>query len=172
MNSYDEDRSIYNAQYEVAVIIDRPVRDVWNQFLDIGSWVTSHKIEEVQGQRGTVGGITRVSSHLAKDSGYPPPHYHFCKIVKVVPEEQYVLKTYSERGGSYGMQMTGFDDSRFTALSERTTRLTFNLMIEFKCDKAAEEPASMDALMEGSRQGMIENYLNLKRIVESESGRS
>jgi hypothetical protein len=162
----NEDRSVYNGQYEVEVVIDRSVSEVWKQYLHIGSWVTSHDIEDAYGTPGTVGSITRVSFRRAKELGYPPAHYHFCKITKLVPERQYLLKTYSARGGSYGAQMTGFDDARFIDLDGKT-KVTFNLIIEMKSEAVAKDPASMDLVMANSREGMLRNLNNLKRIVES-----
>src|SRR5688572_18345564 len=110
MIHHDEDPSIYNGHYEVEIVMDRPVAQVWRQFLDIGSWVTSHDIELVAGSRDAVGAITRVSFRKAKEVGMPEPHHHYCKITKLIPERQYVLKTYAEKGGSYGWEIVAFDD--------------------------------------------------------------
>jgi hypothetical protein len=163
MHNCDEDRSVFSGHYEVEVLIDRPVGEVWKSFLDIGSWVTSHGIEEVSGARGTVGSITRVSFKKAKELGLPLPHYHYCKIIQLVPERQYVLKTYSEKGGSYGRQMTTFDDTRFVAI-DGATKLTFNIYIERKGMDLKKDMGAMN--LDDSREGMLKNLNNLKRIVE------
>src|SRR5262245_29529306 len=126
MNTYDEDPSVFTAHYEVEVLINRPVGPVWRQFLDISSWVTSHKIELVSGALDAVGGITRVSAPHAVETGLPRPHHHFCKIITLVPERHYVLKTYADRGGSYGLQLSCFDDARFDSIDGKT-KVTFNL---------------------------------------------
>src|SRR5689334_839144 len=126
MSNYDEDPSIHNGVLELEITIDRPIGQVWHQLLDIGSWVTSHTIEEVSEAKRTVGAITRVSFKRAKELGFPPPHYHYCKIIKLVPEQQYVLKAYSELGSSsYGVQMTGFDDTRLVAVDGNKTKVIF-----------------------------------------------
>lgn len=163
MSDCDEDRSVYNAHSEVEVLIDRPVAQVWKQFLNMGSWVTSHVIEEIYGARGTVGSITRVSFKGANQEGYPAPHHHYCKIIKVVPERQYVLKTYSEKGGSYGVHITAFDDAHFVA-KDGGTILTFSFFGEFRGERVAKDPAAIN--MDASREGMVKNLNTLKRIVE------
>jgi len=164
MSQHDEDPTIYNGHFEVEVLIDRPVQQVWKAFLDIGSWVTSHDIETLHGTPGTVGSITRVSFKKAKEQGVPLPHYHYCKLIKVVPEQQWILKTYSEEGGSYGMQMTAFDDGRLIAAGSQT-RATFNIFAEIRSEAVAKDPSAMN--LDVSREGMLKNLQNLKRMVES-----
>jgi len=173
MSDVDEDRSVWNGTYQVEVTIDRPVTEVWNQFLDVASWVTSHRIEEVSEPRRTLGAITRVSPSeeamravsSATGEELPPAHHHYCKIVHFVPEQQYVLKTYSEKGGSYGLELTAFDDTRFTPLDGDRTKVTFNLFCEMKGGLVEKDPTAMS--LEGSRLGMVENLNNLKRLVEN-----
>jgi hypothetical protein len=172
--SLDEDVSVWNGTYEIEVVIDRPVGEVWEQFLDIGSWVTSHRIEEITEPRRVLGAITRVSPSeeamravtSGTGEGLPPAHHHYCKIIKLVPEEQYVLKTYSEEGGSYGMDIVAYDDARFFPENGKTCAV-FNLFAEFRGDVVAKDPGAIS--LEGSRQGMIANLENLKRIVEEKT---
>jgi hypothetical protein len=163
MSNYDEDPSIYNGLSEVEVVIDRPVAQVWNQFLDIGSWVTSHVIETVCGTVGTLGSIMRVSFKGATDLSMPPPHHHFCKVIEVIPERQYVLKTYSARDGSYGLRFSSFDDSRFFARNGGT-RLTFALFAEFRGERASHDALARS--VDVGREGMLKNLGNLKRMME------
>ena len=163
MSDYDEAPSVYSGTYDVEVLIDRPMSEVWKQFLQLSSWVTSHRIEEVSGAPGTVGSITRVFDENATEPDYPPPHYHFCKVIKLIPEQRYVLKTYSEKGGSYGLRLACFDDFQFVAIDGKT-KITFNLFAEFEGEAIARDPSIGG--MDGSREGMAKNLNNLKRIVE------
>jgi len=164
MNNYDEDRSVFNGHYEVEILIDRPVAHVWRQFLDVGSWVSSHDIDTVCGAQDSVGSITRVAFKKAQGLEMPLPHYHFCKIIKLVPERQYVLKTFSEKGGSYGWQITAFDDTRFIEIDGRT-KMIFNIFAEIRAESVAKDPTPMN--LDESREGTLRNFNNLKRIVES-----
>lgn len=164
MSYCDEDATVYNGHFEIEILIARPVAQVWRQFLDLPAWVTSHRIENASGTPHAVGSITRVTDKTAQELGYAPPYYHYCKIMKLIPERQYVLKTYSEKGGSYGMQMTCFDDSRFTAIDGKT-KITFNLFAEIRGDFVAKDPAAMN--LDDSLVGMTSNLNNLKRIAES-----
>jgi hypothetical protein len=166
MSNCEEDRSVFNAHLELEVLIDRPVVQVWKQFLDIGAWVTSHDIENVYGAPGTLGSITRVSFKKAKEQGYPPAHHHYCKIIALVSERQYLLKTYSERGGSYGLQLAAFDDARFFAIDGKT-RVTFTFYGEYRGEAVMKDPASMNRSVDVSREGMLKNLENLKQMVES-----
>jgi hypothetical protein len=160
----DEDCSVYNGHFEVEVLINRPVGQVWKQFLDVSSWVISHDIENASGVPGTLGSITRVSPKNAKEQRLPPAPYHYCKIIKLVPERQYVLKTYPEKGGSYGMHSISFDDTRFVAIDGKT-KVTFSIFFEVKSEAVAKDPAAIN--VDASREGMVKNLNKLKQIVES-----
>jgi hypothetical protein len=165
MSNFDEDRAVFSGHYEVEIVIDRPVAKVWKSFLAMGSWVTSHGIENVQGVPGSVGSITRVSYRKAAEAGMAAPHHHFCKIISLVPERQYVLKTYSEKGGSYGFDIVAFDDGHFTDLGGKT-KVVWNVYVEMAGEAVARNPSAMN--LEDSREGMLANLKNLKRQVESE----
>jgi len=167
MSDVDEDSSVHNGHYEVEVIVNRPIAQVWRQFLDIPSWVTSHYIECVHGEPGTEGCITRVSFKKAKEMNFPPAHYHYCKFIKVIPERQWILKTYAERGGSYGVkEFHTFDDGRVFAVNADRTRVVFNLFTESQVQGLTKDTAA--GALDVSRQGMQENLENLKRIVEAQ----
>jgi hypothetical protein len=164
MNTFDEDPSTYNGHFEVDIVIDRPVKQVWKHFLNIGSWVTSHDIETIHGTPHTVGSITRVSFKKAKEFELPPAHHHYCKMIHLISERQWLLKTYSEKGGSYGMQMMGFDDGRVVDLGDKTKAI-FGVFLEIKSEAVAKDPTGIN--LDVSRDGMIQNLANLKRMVES-----
>src|SRR5579871_5449234 len=111
MNQFDEDPSVFNGHYEVEVFVDRPPAQVWQPMMDDRLWVTSHGIEFVSGEMGTVGFIWRVFAKTDSWMSTPPPHHHYCKVIKLIPDQQYVLKTFTEAEGAYGMQMVAFDDT-------------------------------------------------------------
>jgi hypothetical protein len=165
MDRYDEDPTIYSGHYEAEITIDRPVARVWVQYLNIGSWVCSHEVEVVYGQPDTVGSITRVSYKRAKELAYEPALYHYCKIIQLIYGYRYLLKSYSERGGSYGWNFIAFDDTRFFEADGRT-KVVFNFYAEYKAKKTPVDWAVLDQGMEDSRQGMLNNLGNLKKLVE------
>lgn len=167
MSPFDEDLSIRNGHYDIEIVIDRPIAQVWKQFLDIRSWVTSHDIEHIYGEPGTVGSITRVSFKGAKAEALPRPHHHYCKLITVVPEKRWLLKTYSEKGGSYGFGLRGFDDGQLFAMGDKT-RVTFNLYIEYQSETFAKDTTlDLEASRNDvSRDGMVKNLENLKLILE------
>ena len=162
-----EDPTVYNGCFEVEVVINRPVEAVWKQFLDMTAWITTYDMKVISGVPNTVGSVTRLSPKNAKDADVPPAPYHFTKIVKLVPNQQYVIKTFSAKIGSYGgIFATGFDDARFLSMGDKT-KVIWNLYSEMKADIVAKDPAFMKTLFAGSRDGMAENFKNLKRIMES-----
>jgi len=165
MATFEEDAHLFNGHMEVDVVIEAPPMKVWRQFIDLNSWLLTHDVEELTGERGKVGVITRVSPKKGSARmSLPPPHYHYCKLIKAIPGQQYVLKTYSEQGGSYGMQLTAFDDTRFIEL-DSATRVTFNFYGQYSGERI--DPAQMS--LNPNRDNMLKNLANLKRIVE-ESG--
>jgi hypothetical protein len=167
MSQVDEDSSVHNSTDDLEIFIARPTAQVWRQCIDAASWVTSHHVENVRGAPGALGSITRVSFKRARELGMPLPHYHYCKVIQLVPERQYVLKAYSERGGSYGVCLTGFDDTRFFSV-DGGTKITFRAYSEYKGELVTNEPSALKDAEEDNH--MLQNLENLKRIVESQTG--
>ena len=165
MSKFDEDSLVHNNILDLEIVIDRSVAQVWKQLMDVGSWVTSHDIEEVSDVRRTLGAITRVSARRAKELGFPPPHYHYCKIIHLIPERQCVLKSYSEKGGSYGMRMTGFDDTRLIAVDGQT-KISFRAYSEYRGELLIKMSEALKSAEEDDH--MLKNVENLKRIVENQ----
>jgi hypothetical protein len=163
MSNGEEQPQVFNGQFEVEIVIDRPAANVWPHFLNTASWVTSHDIELVKGSAGAVGSVTRLRWKEAARQNLPSAPYHYCKVVAVVPERQLVLKSYSEAGGSYGMQIVAFDDTRLVPLATGT-RVVFNFFVEIRADAVANDPDGIS--LEASRRGMLDNLHNLKRLVE------
>src|SRR6185437_4411931 len=157
MTQYDEDPTVYNGHFELEVLIDRPVEQVWAQFFDIPSWVLTHEIDLVSGARGTVGSITQVFSRNAREEGY-----HYCKLIKLVPGERWILKIYSERGDEY--DFTGFDDGRLVPVDNKS-KVIFNIFIEVRGESIAKDPGVMN--LDISRENMMKNLNNLKQIIEN-----
>jgi hypothetical protein len=164
MNSWDEDPSVHSGTFEVEIMIDRPVAEVWPQYVDAASWISSHDIEFLTGGPGIAGSIRRISFKKAQELGMPPPHHHYGKIIKAIPEQQQLVKTYAGKEGAYGMQMLCFDDARFVAVGSQT-RVIFNTYAEIRSADVAKDPSGYN--LDASRVGMLTNLTNLKRIVES-----
>lgn len=164
MNPWDEDLSLHSGTFEVDILVDRPVAEVWRQYVDAASWISTHDIEFVAGGPGIEGSIRRIAFKKAKELGMPLPHHHYGKLVKVIPERQQLVKTYAEKEGAYGMQMLCFDDARFAVVGSQT-RITFNTYAEIKSADVAKDPAAYN--LDASRVGMLANLTNLKRILES-----
>ena len=167
MNSFEEDRSIYNGNFEVEIIIDRPVAQVWRQYVDAASWITTHDIEFLKGGPGIEGSVRRIAFKKATELSTPGPHFHYGKIVKAIPEQQQLVKTYTGEGGAYGMHFLCFDDARFVSLGTAQTKVIFNTFAQVQSEAVAQDPAGFN--LDSSRQGMLGNLQNLKRMLESQT---
>jgi len=169
---FDEDPSILNLILDLEVVINCPVQAVWKHWLELGSWVLSHDVDTVHGVPGALGSVMRASNKRGAELGMhisevPLPHYHYCKIIKIVPEKVYVLKTFSEKGGSYGMDMAGFDQAKFELIGEKT-KISYHYIGSYKSPKFIGGPFLKDP--DDDDDHMLKNLLNLKRIVEADWG--
>ena len=171
MNDWNEGPSVYNGFSEVDIVINQPIAEVWTKFLDLRSWVMNFDIEELYGKPGTLGSIWRCTVKDAAAQGIPLQHFHYCKIIRLIPEQRYVLKSYSAEVGSYGMDITAFDEGRFEALGPQTTKIAFALFCEYKGKVVVEglrkNPSAWDDDVRQGAEGMLNNLNNLKRILES-----
>src|SRR6185437_7683748 len=136
MTQYDEDPTVYNGHFELEVLIDRPVEQVWAQFFDIPSWVLTHEIDLVSGARGTVGSITQVFSRNAREEVY-----HYCKLIKLVSGARWILKTFLERGAEY--DYTAFEEGRLLPVNNKRN-VIYNNFIEVIAQSNEKDPGVMN----------------------------
>lgn len=92
----------YESHYLYAeTTIDHPVERVWPHALNIGGWMSAHRLETVAGQPGEVGHFERVYPRgVGRDVGFP--HYHMYGLAHIVPLKYIALEVFPEKGGSYG----------------------------------------------------------------------
>lgn len=167
MNHHEESPSISNHHYEVDIVIDRPVKVVWKQFLDMGSWVTSHDFVQITGERGGLGSVMRIALKNAQARGLHPPFYHYSKTIAVFPERRWLLKIYYEKGGSYGVaRCTSFDDFQFVRSGEHT-RVVCNFFEEFEGGLLDKDPDLIRRSLDASQKGMLLNLQSLKTLLET-----
>jgi hypothetical protein len=96
------DQKPYESHYlYFETTIDRPVEIVWPHALNIGSWMSAHRLETLAGEPGMVGHFERVYPHdWGGDAGLP--HYHVYGVAHIVPFKYIALEVLPEKGGSYG----------------------------------------------------------------------
>jgi hypothetical protein len=161
------DQKPYESHYlHVETIIDHPVEKVWPCALNIGSWMSAHRLETIAGEPMNVGHFERVyPRNLGAE--VPPPHYHLYGIAEIIPLKLIALEVLPEKGGSYGdaHEWVSFDNILLSDIGAKT-QVTF-LMVEIqlgKWDQRSRE--NRNAVLEGVRP-MLEGYFeNLKRLVE------
>lgn len=144
---------------------DHPVDKVWPHALDIGSWMSDHRLVTLAGQPGQVGHFQRVFSR-GMGPEVPLPHHHLYGLVEAIPPKMIVLEIFPEKGGSYGKarQKISFDSIILTDLGGRT-HIAFHMVDVHlgrgEQDFAARRKSELEAV-----RGMIERYFeNLRRNV-------
>lgn len=139
------------------ITFDRPVREVWPHFVEMGKWMTQIHLQSVGGVSGQEGEIRLVrpaDDHSA--AGYT------IKTVRIVPLEQYVVKVVSENP-----VFDGYGDFSF-AESDGKTRMVYDIYMEFLVPEMSEEKFRQFAAAQraGSLKRMDENNNRLKLLVE------
>jgi hypothetical protein len=151
----------------VETTIDHPVEKVWPHVIDIGSWMSDHRLETIAGEPGKVGHFERVIPHGMDDA--PEPRYHLYGVAEVIPQKLIVLEVFWEKGGSYGKtrEKFSFDEIHLTDIGDRTK--IFFLMVDQHMGKGEKDFAARRKVeLEGGVRAMIERYFeNLRRLVES-----
>jgi hypothetical protein len=160
------DHKPYESLYlHTETIIDHPVQKVWPHALNIGGWMSAHRLETVAGEPGKVGHFERVFPRDLTDD-VPLPRYHLYGIAEIIPFKLIALEVLPEEGGSYGItrQWMSFDSILLTDMGARTN-LTF-LMVDAHMGKGDETfHARRRSELETAR-GLLDKYFeNLKRLI-------
>jgi hypothetical protein len=157
----------YESHYlYVETTIDHPVKDVWPHALNIGSWMTAHRLETITGESGRVGHLERVfPSSLGDDVKLP--HYHLYGVANIIPFKYIGLEVFPEAGGSYGdaRDWMSFDGILFVDLGG-STKVLF-LMVDVQIGKRddTERKRRQDEIDEA--QGLLARYFeNLRELVK------
>jgi hypothetical protein len=158
------DKPYDSLYFHAETVIDQPIEKVWRHALDIGSWMSSHKLETLDGKRGEVGHFEKVSPH-GVGPDVPLPHHHLYGIGAVIPMKFIGLEVLPEKGGSYGTKdWVSFDGILFTDLGGKT-HITFH-MVDVHLKKA--DPVALErrkAEIEAGRKLMDRHFENLWRLV-------
>lgn len=162
------DQKPYESFYlYVEATIEHSVERVWPHALNIGGWMSAHRLETVSGAQGHVGHFERVYPR-GLGNEVPLPHYHLYGIAHIVPKKMIVLEVFPEKGGSYGntRQKMSFDTIFLTDLATKT--LVGFHMTDVHLGKGNEETRAR-RLRELSGVGeMLNKYFdNLRQLIES-----
>lgn len=131
------DEKPYESQYLcVETIIEYPVEKVWPHALQIGKWMTDHRLETLAGEAGKVGHFERVFMR-GIGAEVPEPHYHLYGIAEIIPFKLIAMEVFPEIGGSYGKkrEWVMFDSILFVDLGGRT-HITF-LLVDMQVGRGA-----------------------------------
>lgn len=147
-------------------VIDAPAEKVWPHALNIGGWMTAHRLESLAGEAGKVGHFERVwPRDLDKDT--PHPRYHLYGVAAIVPHRYIALEVMPEAGGSYGITREWMSfDGIFLNECGGKTRVMFHMIDAHlgKGDKDfhAKRKQEIDTFMD---EHMVKFFENLKRLV-------
>lgn len=151
-------------------IIDHPVRKIWPHALNIGGWMTAHRLETLTGEPSKVGHFERVFPRNLADNT-PKPHYHLYGVAEIIPLKLIALEVLPEDGGSYGntREWMSFDSLLLTDMGQRT-HLAF-LMVDVHMGKGGKEfHEQRKNELETSVREMLDGYFeNLKQLIASQA---
>lgn len=146
-------------------ILDHPVKKVWPQLLDIGSWMDAHELKTLDGRSGEVGHFEQVLPRgLAAD--VPAARYHLYGVAALIPHKMLAIEVLPENGGSYGnpREWMSFDTIILTDLGDRT-HLSF-LMIDVNMGPSTPESRKeQDEKLQLGRELITPYFENLKRLL-------
>lgn len=155
----------------VDTVIGHPAEKVWPHALAIGSWMTAHRLETLDGEPGKVGHFERVFPRgLGADA--PSPQYHLYGIADAIPLKLIVLEVFPEKGGSYGdaRESMSFDSILFTDLGGKTKVVL--LMTDVHLGKRdAEFMAHRKGEHDAGREMVIGYFENLRQLVDKDNGK-
>lgn len=166
----------YDSLYRLfETLIDHPVRKVWPHALQIGAWMSDHRLETLAGEPGKVGHFERV---FPRDlgAGVSLPHYHVYGIAEIIPYKCIGLEVLHEKGGSYGdtREKFGFDSILLVDLGSKTHFMFFMIDVHTPKRPPADDPVSRQRHEEQEqdlRARVYRYFDNLKRLVDSDGHR-
>lgn len=158
----------YESVYLLAeTTIDHPVEKVWPHALNIGSWMSAHRLEPLSGEPGKVGHFERVWPRELPDE-VGQPRYHLYGIAAVIPHKCIALEVLPEKGGSYGSarEWMSFDSILFADLGGRTQLIFY--MIDAHMGKGEPDfhERRQKELQDVAGKLLVQYFENLKQLVE------
>jgi uncharacterized protein YndB with AHSA1/START domain len=145
---------------------NHPIERVWAQSLQIGSWMSAHRLETIDGRPGHEGHFERVYPRNL-GSEVPLPHYHLYGIAHIIPLKLIVLEVFPEKNGSYGKTQAklSFDSLFFNDLGGTKTSVGFH-MVDVHLVKGDEAFRSRRlAELVGVRELLESYYDNLEKLL-------
>jgi hypothetical protein len=170
-NTYSRlDQKPYDTHYMLAeTIIPHPLEEVWPHALNIGAWMSAHRLESLSGTTGSVGHFERVYPRdLPAET--KTPLYHLYGVAHVIPLKYIALEVLPEKGGSYGnyREWMSFDGILLTRLPDITTHLTF-LLVDVHLGKGDHESYEKTRKELDDARPLLDQYFeNLKRLVQKD----
>jgi hypothetical protein len=164
MTSLDE-KPFESGYLLLETVIDHPVRTVWPQLLDIGSWMNAHELRTLTGRSGEIGHFEQVLPR-GLPADVPEPRYHLYGIAEIIPYRMVALEVIPENGGSYGnpRDWMSFDTILLTDLGART-QLSF-LMIDVNIGTGTPESRKeQDEKLQLGRELIMPFFDTLKALL-------
>lgn len=162
------DQKPYHSLYlHAATTIPHPVARVWPHALNIGGWMSAHRLEPLAGEPGKVGFFERVyPAGLGDEFGYP--RYHLYGITEIVEHKYIALEVFPEKGGSYGsnVERLSLDSILLTPVGDQTH--LFFVMIDLTLSAFDDDFRQRQAREHALGQALIRQYFdNLSTLVDA-----
>ena len=164
-----DDRPYESIYVHVETVLDHPVERVWPHALNIGGWMSAHRLEAIAGEPGKIGHFERVHPRNLSDD-VPLPRYHLYGIAEIIPFKLIALEVLPEQGGSYGVtrEWMSFDSIILTDMGARTN-LTF-LLVDAHIGRGDSAFHARRSVELAEVRPLMQTYFqNLKRLI-TESG--
>jgi len=153
--------------YEIT--INRPADEVWNDLINLDTWIITHHLERFSGEKNKKGEIWKVTPAGYLDipeSERPPRSFHFGESIRVEPGQHFLQKGFAPEGSYNGaLEAIDFVDFRLKEKHGKTT-ITLNGVGVVKPTPTLSQ-VEADQMSQGSLGSMIVNLKNLKKIVEN-----
>lgn len=152
----DDTKRTLNFVTRAEVTIDRPAKDVWPCFMDMGAWMADAHFKYVAGQPGKEG---EVRLYWEKND----PAY-LIEAILVAPLERYVLKVVPQQGSDL-VAFAAFDFNEAGGKTKVVYDLYWTFSMAFD-GSDAELHKFHDEQYEIALRGIEVNNQNLKALVE------
>ena len=159
-----KDYSILGAASYAEITINRPAKEIWPYILNLNAWVANRRYENISGNPGSVGELTKASA-LDENGELIKGEFYFLKTIKIIPFKYYLFKATSAE--DYSVEFSGFDSLTLIEQGNKT-RVIFNANLVYHFSKMKEEDVGSTAknMTKSAERRWTEHLQRLSTLVK------